>query len=93
MFSLPADVSIALGHFATVQKVDIPTALEIALRDWLIGAVYLEPEHELDEDTETAGEFGLPTASNQRQDRIAYSSSADDRGSPGFLNHASGYAR
>lgn len=53
---LATDESLALRRFATDQGLKLPHATQLALREWLIGAGYLEPEHELDEDTETAGE-------------------------------------
>lgn len=53
---LATDESIALRRFANEQGVKLPDAAEAALRDWLIGHGYLDLPHELDEDTETAGE-------------------------------------
>lgn len=53
---LPSDIRLALRRFATEQGCTLEEAAELALRDWLIGHGYLEPEHELDEDTETVGE-------------------------------------
>lgn len=54
--ALPADVSIALRRMANQEELPLEQAVEIALRDWLIGNGYLELEPELDEDTPTAGE-------------------------------------
>ena len=55
--TLATDEAIALRRF--MAEFDIATpgdAASAALRDWLIGHGYLEVLHELDEDTETAGE-------------------------------------
>lgn len=56
MFCLAADLRKSLHRFAADRGLDVTEAAELALRDWLISFGYLEPEHELDEDTETAGE-------------------------------------
>lgn len=54
---LSADERIALRRFMNEFGLSAPEpALRLALRDWLIGSGYLELPHELDEDTETAGE-------------------------------------
>lgn len=48
--------SIALRRMATEKLAPLDHAAAVALRDWLTAHGYLELEHELDEDTETAGE-------------------------------------
>jgi len=53
---LATDEAIALRRMAAALSDDLSIAAQIALRDWLIGHGYLELPHELDEDTETAGE-------------------------------------
>jgi len=54
--TLAADESIALRRFANEIGCSNEDAAKTALRDWLIGQGLLELAHELDEDTETAGE-------------------------------------
>lgn len=53
---LATDESIALRRFANETGEKLDAAAHIGLREFLIGAGYLELPHELDEDTETAGE-------------------------------------
>ena len=54
--TLSTDESLALRRFAHELGAEPAEALHAVLLDWLIGHGYLEPAHELDEDTETAGE-------------------------------------
>lgn len=54
--TLSTDKRIALRRYANEAGVGLEIAAQAALRDWLIGQGYLEPLHELDEDTETVGE-------------------------------------
>jgi len=52
---LDAATSIALRRMAAENATSLDHAAMVALRDWLTAHGYLELEHELDEDTETAG--------------------------------------
>ena len=52
---LPTDVSIALRRLAAEFGCDLERAALLALHDALVEGGWLEPEHELDEDTETKG--------------------------------------
>lgn len=54
--TLATDEAIALRRVAAGLGDNLSIAAQLALRDWLIGHGYLELPHELDEDTETAGE-------------------------------------
>lgn len=56
IFDLSPDESIALRRLANELGCSNEDACKTALRDWMIGHGYLELAHELDEDTETAGE-------------------------------------
>lgn len=53
--TLSADERIALRRFANDIGADLETAAHTGLRDWLTLIGELEPEYELDEDTETEG--------------------------------------
>lgn len=53
---LATDESIALRRFANETGKELDVSAHIGLREYLISAGFLEPPHELDEDTETAGE-------------------------------------
>lgn len=53
---LSADESIALRRLANEYEIRPELAARVALRDWLVGAGYLDLPIELDEDTETVGE-------------------------------------
>ncbi|MDH4993016.1 hypothetical protein QEZ48_19565 [Aquamicrobium lusatiense] len=53
--TLSPDERIALRRYARDIGEDLETAAHTALRDWLTLIGELEPEHELGEDTETAG--------------------------------------
>ena len=53
--TLPTDASIALLRFANAEELQLEDAAAMVLREWLIGAGYLELPHELDEDTATEG--------------------------------------
>ena len=55
-FPLTTEERMALRRVANKLGAPIEAAAAAALRDWLIGHGFLEPEHELDEDTETVGE-------------------------------------
>lgn len=53
--TLSTDERIALRKFAHETGEELEDAAHIALREFLIGAGMLELEHDLGEDTETAG--------------------------------------
>lgn len=53
---LTTDERMALCRLADKLGAPIEAAAAAALRDWLVGHGFLELEHELDEDTETARE-------------------------------------
>lgn len=52
---LATDESLALRRFSNEHGLSLDEAATVALRDWLISNGYLELEHELAADTETAG--------------------------------------
>ncbi|PSJ56673.1 hypothetical protein C7I85_24280 [Mesorhizobium soli] len=52
---LAADERQALRRLASVCRVDLEEAAAAVMRECLIATGYLEPEHGLDADTETAG--------------------------------------
>lgn len=54
--TLPTDLSLALRKFAAAEKLSLEDAGALAMREFLILSGDLEYRHELDEDTETAGE-------------------------------------
>ena len=54
--TLSTDERLALRRFANETGEDLGAAAHIGLREFLIGIGMLELPHELDEDTETAGE-------------------------------------
>lgn len=56
LLEISADEAVALRRLANELGCSNEDAAKTALRDWLIASGYLELEHELDEDTETAGE-------------------------------------
>lgn len=53
--NLATDERIALRRLSNETGEDLADAAHIALREWLIAHGYLEPLHELDEDTATEG--------------------------------------
>lgn len=53
---LATDEAIALRRFANETGEELDAAAHLAIREFLIGVGMLELPHELDEDTETAGE-------------------------------------
>ena len=53
---LATDEALALRRFANETCEELDAAAHIALREFLIGVGMLELPHELDEETETAGE-------------------------------------
>ena len=54
--TLQTDEAIALRRLANTDGADLTAAAQAAIREFLIGIGLLELPHELDEDTETAGE-------------------------------------
>lgn len=55
LVTLATDERLALCRFADEDGLALEQAAAVALREWLIANGYLELEHELGEDTETAG--------------------------------------
>ncbi|UPT53394.1 hypothetical protein [Synechococcus phage Ssp-JY39] len=53
--ALSTDERLALRRFASETGEDMNAAAGVALREFLISAGFLEPERELDYDTETEG--------------------------------------
>jgi hypothetical protein len=56
LVTLAADERTALRRSADEHDLTLEEAASLALREWLMANGYLEPEHELPEDVETAGE-------------------------------------
>ena len=54
--TLSTAVRLALRRFAAEHDLSLEEAAAVVTREYLIGAGYLEPDPELDEDTETVGE-------------------------------------
>ena len=52
---ISTDERLALRRFANETGQDLEAAAHIGLREFLINAGFLEPERELDYDTETEG--------------------------------------